>query len=93
MRSRDRWLIAALCCALGSLWACTDRCIRHSDCAAGQSCQRGACVTPDMDRETDLAPPDLLPLDLLPPPDLAPAPDLMAPADLALSPADLTARD
>lgn len=59
MRSR-LLLIAALLLAP----ACTDHCLRNSDCAAGQGCVQGACVS-----LVDMATPDLT----------TPAPDLRVP--------------
>lgn len=63
--------------------ACTDRCLRNSDCPTGQSCLLGACASGvDSGAALDLAVPDLATPDLAVP-DLA-TPDLATP-DLAPS--------
>jgi hypothetical protein len=62
---RSRVLILCLLAAAAS--ACSERCLRNSDCAAGQGCVQSACVA-----LVDMAMPDLsLTVDLRPPPDLA----------------------
>ena len=69
---RSRLLILCLLAAAAS--ACSERCLRNSDCGAGQGCIQSACAA-----LVDMAVPDLsLPVDLRPPPDLAadlPPPD------------------
>lgn len=74
---RSKVSVLALVVLLLGAGACTDRCLRNSDCPTGQSCQLGACASgADSGAALDLATPDLAT------PDLA-VPDLATP-DLAM---------